>query len=170
MSPFSLLFEQFIKEKRFLTNLSEKTIRSHKLAFQWFEKLNTELTKQSLNNFVIGLRESGMNPGGCNVKIRSINSFLTWCFENGHNPENLRIKKLKGEQVVIKTFSDAHIRAFLSFKPKEAYQWRIHTTICLLIDSGARIAEILSMTTGSVDMEQMMINITKGVNQGLFLS
>lgn len=162
MSPFSIkdAFDQFIKEKRFLDNLSENTIRSYKLAFQWFEKLGGDLNKTALSNFVIGLRESGMNPGGCNVKIRSMNSFLTWCYENDHNPENLRIKKLKGEQVVIKTFSDAHIRAFLSFKPKDEYQWRNHTIISLLIDSGSRIDEVLSMKTDSVNMEQLMINIT----------
>lgn len=69
MSPF--LFEQFIKEKRFLDNLSENTLKSYKLAYQWFQKLGGELNKQALTNFVIGLREAGMNPGGCNVKIRS---------------------------------------------------------------------------------------------------
>ncbi len=153
------LFTQFIKEKRFLSNLSPSTIKSYKLSFQWFEKLNGDLTKSALANFVIGLRESGMNPGGCNVKIRSINSFLTWCYENGHNPENLRIKKLKGEQVVIKTFSDAHIGAFLDLKPKGQYDWRIYATVCLLIDSGCRIDEVLSMRTDCVDMEQLMINI-----------
>lgn len=167
MSP--LLFEQFIKEKRFLSNLSPSTIRSYKLAFQWFQKLNTELNKESLKDFVIGLRESGMNSGGCNVKIRSINSFLTWCFENDHNPENLRIKKMKSEQVIIKTFSDAHISAFLSFKPKDKYQWRIHATICLLIDSGCRIDEILSMKLDSVNIEQLMINITGKGNKSRFV-
>ena len=159
MSPFSIdeLHAQFIKEKRFLDNLSESTIRSYKLSFQWFKKLGGDFNKLALNNFVIGLRESGMNTGGCNVKIRSINSFLTWCFENGCNPENLRIKKLKGEQVVIKTFTDAHIASLLSFKPKEQYQWRLHAIIALLIDSGTRIDEILSMTIKNVDLEQLYI-------------
>lgn len=80
-------------------------------------------------------------------------------FENDNNPDNLRIKKLKGEQVVIKTFSDAHIEAFLNFKPKNVYRWRLHTTITLLIDTGTRIDEVLSMKIGDIDMEQLMINI-----------
>ena len=160
MSPFlQEQFDQYIKEKRFLDNLSEHTIRSYKLAFQWFQKLDGDFNKTALNNFVIGLRESGMNTGGCNVKIRSINSFLTWCFENDHNPENLRIKKFKGEQVIIKTFSDNHIEAFLNFKPKDKYRWRLHTTITLLIDTGTRIDEVLSMKINDIDMEQLMINI-----------
>lgn len=97
MSPFSLpeLHAQFIKEKRFLDNLSENTIRSYKLALQWFTKLGGDFDKTALSNFVIGLREAGMNPNGCNVKIRSMNSFLTWCFHNGHNPENGREKFIR---------------------------------------------------------------------------
>lgn len=171
MSPFSLkeLHSQFIKEKRFLNNLSENTIRSYKLAFQWFDKLGGDFNKPALSNFVIGLRESGMCPNGCNVKIRSMNSFLTWCFENEYNPENLRIKKLKSEQTIIKTFTDKHIKAFLNFKPKTKYEWRNHALICLLIDSGARIDEILSMKTDSVDMEQLMINITGKGNKSRFV-
>jgi hypothetical protein len=35
-------FDQFVKEKRFLDNLTPQTIRSYNLAFQWFEKLGGE--------------------------------------------------------------------------------------------------------------------------------
>jgi integrase/recombinase XerD len=171
MSPFSIedLTKQFIKEKQFLDNLSEHTIRSYKLALKWFVTLNGDFNKIALNNFVIGLRESGMNTGGCNVKIRSVNSFLTWCFENEYNPDNLRIKKLKGEQVVIKTFSDAHIRTLASYKPKDLYQWRMHSIVMLLIDSGARIDEILSMKLNDINLEQLHINIRGKGNKERFV-
>ena len=162
-------FDQYIKEKHFLSNLAFHTIRSYKLAFQWFQKLDGEINKTALQNFVIGMRESGMNIGGCNVKIRSINSFLSWLYENGHNPENLRIKKLRGELFVIKTFTDAHIKAFINFKPKDKYQWRIYTTIALLIDTGCRIDEILSLTTKKVDMEQLLITIRGKGNKERFV-
>lgn len=161
MSPFSIedLIEQYIKEKRFLANLSEHTIRSYRLALKWFVRLGGDFNKIALSNFVIGLKESGMNAGGCNVKIRSVNSFLTWCFENDCNPENHRIKKMRGEQVIIKTFSDAHVRSLANHQPKDEYQWRMHAICSLLIDSGARIDEILSMRLTSVNLEQLHINI-----------
>ncbi len=58
MSPFSIedLIQQFIKEKRFLDDLSEHTIRSYKLALKWFVTLGGDFNKIALNNFVIGLR------------------------------------------------------------------------------------------------------------------
>lgn len=151
------LFEQFVKEKRFLDNLAESTIRSYTLAFDWFEKLGGGFSEKELKQFVLGLRENGMCPSGCNVKIRSINSFLSWCFREGHCQE-LKIKQLKTGQVLIETFTDAHIRAFLRFRPKGNYEWRLHTIVCLLIDTGARIDEILNLD--NLDLDNLLIKIS----------
>lgn len=153
------LFNLFIREKRFLDNISELTIRSYKISWIKFEKYATELSKSSLNSFVIGMREEGLTPGGINVKIRSINSFLSWCYENEHTDTHFKIKQIKTGQAVIKTFSDAHIKALLHFKPKGDYEWRFYAITCVLIDSGARIEEVLSLKLAGVNFEQLLITI-----------
>lgn len=168
MSPFCLdnLFADFLKEKRFLNDLSSHTLRSYRVSFDKFKKYASELNKPALNKFVIGMREEGLKPVGCNVKIRSINSFLTWCFENGYTEEHLKIKQIKTGQPVLKVFSDAHIKALLKFKPKGAYEHRFWTITCLLIDTGARISEILELKTADVDYDSFLITITgKGDKQ-----
>lgn len=151
------LFDEFVKEKRFLDNLAESTIRSYILAFKWFECLGGGFSEKKLKQFVMGLRENGMSPSGCNVKIRSMNSFLTWCHREGHCDE-VKIKQLKTGQIVIQTFTSSHIKAFLKFRPKGKYEWRLHTIICLLIDTGARIEEILSLD--NLDLGNLLIRIT----------
>ena len=104
------LFEHFLKEKQFLNGVSPKTIRSYQQAFNAFVRVVGEvgveptertdlgcstgspaplavyspLSKDTLKDFVIGMRESGLSPGACNVYIRSINSFLTWLRENSY--------------------------------------------------------------------------------------
>src|ERR1044072_4155192 len=159
------LFEKFLKEKQFLCNISPKTIRSYRQAFTAFTKVVGEvgvepteranlvcstgspaplavyspLSNQTLKDFVIGMRESGLSPGACNVYIRSMNSFLTWLFENGHTTEHLRLKQVKGLREPILIFKPAHIQALIRFKPRNDYEWRLHTLVCLLIDTGARI-------------------------------
>lgn len=150
------LFNEFVKEKRFLDNLAESTIRSYTLAFDWFEKLGGGFSEKECKEFVLGLRENGMCPSGCNVKIRSINSFLSWCHKEGHC-EELKIKQLKTGNIVIKTFSDNQLSAFLKFKPKTKYEWRLHTIVCLLIDTGARIDEVLSLD--NLDLDNLLIQI-----------
>ncbi len=152
------LFEQFLKDKIFLCNLSPRTIDSYRQAFAAFVKHKGELSKTGLKNFVINMREAGLSPGGCNVYIRSINSFLTWLHENGHC-EPLRIKQLPKPQTVIKVFSEQHIQALIRFKPKDQYEKRIHTLICLLIDTGARIDEGLSAQVSNVDLDNLIVKV-----------
>jgi integrase/recombinase XerD len=161
------LFEQFLKEKQYLCNLSPKTIDSYRLAFKAYQRVLSSMrtvradelpTKDTLKNFVIGMREAGLSPGGCNVYIRSINSYLTWLSENGHC-EPLRIKQLPKPQTVIKVFTEQHIQALIRFKPTDQYEKRIHTLICLLIDTGARIDEALTAQVSNVDLEQMVVKV-----------
>ena len=87
------LFTNFLKEKTFLTGVSPKTIRSYQQAFNAYQRVlsaagqfqpETTPTKDTLKGFVIGMRESGLSPGACNVYIRSVNSYLSWLHENSH--------------------------------------------------------------------------------------
>lgn len=162
MSLFYLetLFADFIKEKTFLCDLSVHTLRSYRVSFDKFKKYVAELNKPALTNFVVGMREEGLKPGGCNVKIRAINSFLSWCFENNHTTEHLKIKQIRTSQPVLKIFSDAHIRALLRYKPKGGYQWRMWAVTCLMIDSGARISEALELKISDINYDQLLITIS----------
>jgi integrase/recombinase XerD len=153
------LFDKFIREKRFLADASLNTIRSYEMSFLKFEKYTERLDKASLNEFVIGMRQEGLKPGGCNVKIRSINSFLSWCYENGHTDQHLKIKQIKTGQSVLKIFTEAHISAILRYKPKDKYQHRFYAVTCLLIDTGMRIDEALSLKLADVDFEQLLVKV-----------
>lgn len=55
------LFEQFLKEKQYLRGISPLTIKSYRQAFDRFTKSGaTEISKASLNQFVVSLREKGL--------------------------------------------------------------------------------------------------------------
>jgi len=116
-------------------------------------------TKDTLKDFVVGMRESGLSAGGCNVYIRSINSFLSWLHESGHIREPLKIKQLPKPRTVIKVFSEKHVQALLKFRPKTPYEWRLHALVCLLIDSGTRIDEVLGAKVSGMDLEQLFIKV-----------
>jgi hypothetical protein len=61
-----------------------------------------EINKQSITNFMVGMREAGISPSSCNVYSKGMNGYLVWLYENGYISERLRIKQLKCEQKVIK--------------------------------------------------------------------
>jgi site-specific recombinase XerD len=172
------LFADFLKEKQFLNGISLKTIRSYQQAFNAYQRVlrlaaisgrEDQLpTKDSLKDFVIGMRESGLSPGACNVYIRSINSFLTWLHEGGYVTEALRIRQLPQPKKVIPIFTEAHVQALIKFRPKGRFEWRLYALVCLLIDTGARIDEVLTALVSNTDLENLVVKVRgKGDNERL---
>lgn len=153
------LFERFLQEKKYLKNCSENTLIFLTVAFKALNKYVEIPTKESLQTWVIKSREAGKTPGGINAHIRGINSFLTWLYENGHTPERLKLKQLKQEQRVLKSFSDEDLKKILNWKPKLFSQCRLHALLCTLIDTGCRIEELLTLKRDSIDFDNLLITV-----------
>jgi integrase/recombinase XerD len=164
------LFASFLKEKEFLAGISAKTIRSYQQAFNAYQRvLSSERigtskaddlpTKDTLKDFVIGMREEGLSPGACNVYIRSMNSFLTWLHEGGYVTEPLRLRQLPQPKTVIKVFSEKHVQALIKFRPKGKYEQRLYALVCLLIDTGARIDEVLTAQVSNTDLDNLVVKV-----------
>jgi len=162
------LFERFLKEKTFLTGVSPKTIRSYRQAFNAYQRVlsgsgnasrDDVPTKDILKDFVIGMREAGLSAGGCNVYIRSMNSFLTWLQAEGYVTESLRLRQLPQEKKIIPVFTKKHIQALIKFRPSGKYERRLHTLIMMLVDTGARIDEVLTCQVSNVDLDQLIVKV-----------
>jgi integrase/recombinase XerD len=154
-------FEKFIKDKRYLANLSELTILSYRLAFRrWVEAVGKEMPNQdNISTYVIGMRERGLSPVTCNISIRSFNSFLSWLAERGG--KTLRIKTLKTEKKKMRTFSDAQIRDLLTWKPNKSSknEARIFVVLRFMLDTGTRINEALTLEMSKVDLDNMLVTV-----------
>lgn len=162
------LFERFLQEKKYLKNCSENTLIFLTVAFKALNKYVEIPTKENLQTWVIKSREAGKTPGGINAHIRGINSFLTWLYENGHTPERLKLKQLKQEQRVLKSFSDEDLRKILNWKPKSFSELRLHALLSTLIDTGCRIQEVLNLKRDKVDFDNLLLTVTgKGNKQRL---
>jgi hypothetical protein len=76
------LFEQFIKERKYLKGISARTEYSYNNARRaLFHRYGTDfeiLSKQALSGWVVTMREAGLSPGACDVYIRTVNAFLRW--------------------------------------------------------------------------------------------
>jgi site-specific recombinase XerD len=64
---------------------------------------------------------------------------------------------LKVEKRILQTLSDSEMQALLSMKPKRFDQWRLHALICLLLDTGLRIEEGLTLNVGDVDFDNLLL-------------
>jgi site-specific recombinase XerD len=76
-------FDLFIREKKFLFNVTEKTLKWYQsswIAYEGYltaEGLQGEISKAQLNGFMIHLRERGISSVSANTYARALNSFLT---------------------------------------------------------------------------------------------
>jgi integrase/recombinase XerD len=153
-------FSQFIRERQYLHNVSPATIEWYKHSFKWLRTENP--TEEELKEAVMRMREKGLKASGCNSAIRAINAYLKWCSA----PH--RVLYLKEDQRVLPTFRLSDIKSLLSYRPKPAnlYQRRLHLLILVLLDTGCRIDEVLTLRAADCDLDNLLFTVTgKGRKQ-----
>jgi site-specific recombinase XerD len=155
--------EQFITERRYLKNVSQKTIAWYQHSFKAFQGALD--SRSSILGRVAALRERNVSAISVNTYLRCINAYLRWLHTEQAQPL-LKIPRLKEEQKVLATFSDEHVKALIGFKPKGKNQARAHAACCLLLDTGVRISEALGIRHQDIDLDNMLIRVTgKGNKQ-----
>jgi len=154
-------FAEFIRERQYLNNVSPATISWYSHAFKWLPSESP--TQHELKDAVLRMREKGLKETGCNAVIRAVNSYLHWnsgaerrCGPGCTHP---RIAQLKEPQNVLPTLTDVQVRQLVNWKPKPKhfYERRVHLPSLLLLDTGCRITEALTLRVSDVDMENMLI-------------
>lgn len=151
-------FQQFIRERRYLHNVSERTIEWYEHSFRW---LPCESPSQDqLDNAVMRMREKGLKPTGINSAARAINAYLKW------SGTSAKIRLMKEPRLVLPTFTDAQIKRLLTWKPKNKYDRRLHTIILFLLDTGCRISEVLNLRVREIDFDNLLVTLDgKGSKQ-----
>ena len=154
------LFDQFKRERQYLNNLAPTTIKYYGFVFNSWNRYVSEFpNKQNIKNWVILLNESRITSFTVNSYIRGFNAFLNWLFENEYTSERLFIKKVKQEKRKPKVFSEDDLKKILSFKPRTYSEQRTFAMVCLLVDTGIRIDEALTLERGKVDLDNFLIKV-----------
>jgi integrase/recombinase XerD len=123
---------------------------------------------------VLRMREKGLKESGCNAVIRAVNSYLHWnsraerkCGPGCNHP---RLPQLKEPQNILPTLTEVQVKLLVNWKPKPKnfYQRRLHLLALLLLDTGCRITEALSLRVCDIDMDNMLLTLDgKGHKQRL---
>src|SRR5438132_9322187 len=156
-------FEEFLKEKQYLQDVSHHTLAFYRQSFKAFN-LQEPVTQSQLNERVAQLRQAGKSAACVDAYIRGINPFLAWLNENQFVKEPLRVKRLKLPKRVCRTFSEPELRAIIFFKPPASLR-RIHTLVLLALDTGCRIDELLTLQRSKVDFDNLLISVRGKANK-----
>ncbi len=109
-----------------------------------------------------------MRPVSCNTWLRALNAYCRWLHDEGILAQSTTVRPLKLEKRFVKTLDEAALRAILTFKPHGYPQWRVHTAVSAILDTGCRIDEVLSATVRDFDCENLLLTVVgKGDKQRL---
>jgi site-specific recombinase XerD len=120
------LFDQFTQEQRYIKNLSEHTIYACGTAFRaWTRLIGKELpTKPQGVEFIMKLKQAGVQASTINAYIRSMNSYFGWLAENEFI-QPFSIKEIKADCLIHPHFYG------LRLWPRQQHCAYVSQSVCL---------------------------------------
>jgi site-specific recombinase XerD len=152
-------FELFIREKTYLQGLAPRSIQHYKESWKAFKKYKGEVSETGVKEFMMNMIASGMKPGAANAFARGVNAYLSWLKENNHTDKHLKIPLQKLEKRVLRTYKTEDVLKIVSFKPRLFSEKRLLALLIVLVDTGMRIDEALSLKRNGVDLDNLLLTI-----------
>lgn len=170
LSNLTEVQQTFKSERRYLKNVTAKTLSWYSDSFRAFnpylkEGCEENALKPLIKNAVMKLAESGLKPITVNTYLRAINAFLRWLHDEGHVAELVRISPLKQEKKVIKVLTAEQSDRLISYRPSGRNERRVHTIALLIIDTGMRVNEVLSLKRTDIDFDNFLVTVMRGKGQ-----
>ncbi|MGC2476639.1 MAG: tyrosine-type recombinase/integrase [Candidatus Sulfotelmatobacter sp.] len=155
-------FQQFIRERQYLTNVSPATVEWYKQSLKWLPSESP--SQEELKDAVMRMRERGLKATGCNCAIRAINAYLHWSSAGtetkcGPGCPHLRVPRVKEPDLVLPTFTVQQTKLLVQWKPKRKVHRRLHLLVLILLDTGCRISEALTLHVREIDIDNMLITL-----------
>jgi integrase/recombinase XerD len=143
--------EEFLKERKYYQNVSQRTIEWHQQSLRWLGV--EEPTEKQLKDCVIRMRGAGLKASSVNCRLRSLNAYLRWL------GSELRVPKLQEEEFLPETFTPEDITRFVNWKPQSRSGQRARLLVLTLADTGLRLSEALSLRWHDVDLDNCLLTV-----------
>jgi integrase/recombinase XerD len=126
-----------------------------------------QITPNLIRGFLIHLQEHGHNAGGIDTFYRSIRTFLNWCEKeyelmNWKNPI-LKVKRPKVPEIILDPVKIDEVKKLINVCNKDTFQgFRNIAILIILLDTGVRASELLSIELDDIDFVENKILIRYG--------
>ena len=140
----------FLQEKKYLENISTRTIVLYESCFRAFAGA---LEPHELQGRVVELRSRGVSPITVNTYLRHIKCYYGW------KGLEWKIPKLKEEQKALSVLSPTQMKSLLSFRPVGVNLKRAHLVCLTILDTGLRASEVLGLTTENIDLDNLVFRV-----------
>ena len=161
------LFSQFVRDRRYLKGVSSRTEGWYWQSWNAFasvlqDRTPNQVSKAYFLSRIEAMRQQGVSAITINSYSRAINAFLRWLHEEGHSAAPVRIPRMKEEQKVIATLRAEQVRRLLEYRPKGLNSTRAWTLATLVLDTGMRLNEALSLRVENLDFDNLLITVRDG--------
>ena len=160
--PLATVFEQFLRERTYLKNVSPQTLIWYRVAFKNYRAAfpdDEAPSKSRMQQFVIGLRQRELRPVTCNTYIGAMNAFCKWLHEEGYMTDRVRLQKLRVERRVLDLLDETQMKVLIGYKPKTYRETRLHVAVLLVLDTGLRISEALGLRPADIDIDNLILKV-----------
>jgi site-specific recombinase XerD len=164
------LFEQFIREKQYISGVTPKTIRTYRDAWKAFQRYRGEVSASGVKTFVVTAGESGVSAGAVNTFARAVNSFLTWLHREGHIAEHLKIPKVKQPKRIIPTHTADDVHRILSHKARNVTETRLLTILALLVTRTFPLRSKIVPRCAGMGMTRMRLALARWAKPWLLIT
>ena len=154
--------EEFLIEQQIRGN-APKTIQYYALSVGFYVRFvgsgisTQEITLDSLKRYYLALSERDITTVTRQTYIRALRAFLTWCYQQEYIPDNLseKFRLPKAQRKTIDILTDSEVRILLSsFNPRYLVQLRNLCICSLMLDSGLRLHEVVTLTIDHVHVSE----------------
>lgn len=188
IGDLDMLFRIFIDYKA-SQGMRERTLKDHKLLYGYFKKWldvaypnisAQDITQQTIQAYVSYMARErvqyndhpnrasddakvGLSPMTINVRLRALKCFIKYLYDSGYIQHNViaGIKLFKVDEDQIGAFTEGQIKRLFKAVDRKTYAgFRDYTIMLLLLDTGLRISEALSVTYEMFDPNTRLITLS----------
>jgi integrase/recombinase XerD len=159
------LFEQFLKERLYVKNVTPKTLEWYRDAFHSFSPSFADLdpngvAKLHIVDAIARMRQAGKQPVSVDSHSRAMRAFFGWIVAEGYAPAMPTIPSIKIPRKVMPTFSTDQFRRLIDAKPSGTNKERVHMLAVVILDTGLRADEAIGLRRGGVDFDNLLIRVS----------
>lgn len=155
-----------------IRNLAEGTIKIYKEDFGYFMKymsknyanikIESELTKEIVNEFIIYMKENGLKTSTINIRIRSIRCVLYYFMRNDYINEEFKIQQIREEEQIPQLYTKEEITKLLkkpNIKKCSFAEYRTWVIVNFFVATGVRRRTLINVKIEDLDFENNIIYI-----------
>lgn len=125
----------------------------------------SDITLRTCKEYVVHLQLSPITSVSVQSYVRGLRAFLRWCYDNDYMEINIcqKFKLPKATRKVIDVLTDEEVeRLFNCFRSPGFLSARNRLIIALMLDSGLRLHEVVTLTVDSVHLSERYIIVQRG--------